>query len=393
MMQRAVRMVFRLLVAVAVGIVVALAIDSYQNIAVEKKLRKGLESEIRSAVRSFVLNAKSPGPDEVIGFLKNFSAAGMQGRIVAVDPSRNDRPDARQFDYLFTFTEGSSRVDCYIVRRYLSEQLAILETPTLLFGLVTTIIVFSFATVYAEKRQQSLELRRHIEMSRAEFRKTIEEQEPLVLLGRMAATLAHELKTPVATISNLLQLLPDRLSDEKFTKRFVAMTAEELSRTQQLIDNLLAYGKDIDADHSEWVALEPFLAQLASKSRLKSASCARIDVYGVRFYLGLLFENLARNSRDAGAREISVCLEPEGGGDGAAVALLVEDDGAGFPTGADLETLVDPFVTLRSRGAGLGLHLANRIVASMGGRLSLYRMAKGAGIRISLPPERVRPHG
>jgi signal transduction histidine kinase len=206
----------------------------------------------------------------------------------------------------------------------------------------------------------------------------------------MAATLAHEMKTPLATISNLLQVLPERLDDRTFTSRFIVLTKEELSRTYQLINNLLAYGKEIDASHVEWFPLAPLCSELAVKNSLRVDAPASWDVHGDRFYLGLLFDNLMRNSRAAGADRIRVTVRMDQAEDNERVAILFEDNGSGFPADADLTSLFTPFVTYRSSGAGLGLYLVGKIVTAHDGIISLYRPEQGAGVRISLPRNRVR---
>jgi len=99
--------------------------------------------------------------------------------------------------------------------------------------------------------KQTTAMRQQFEVKQAEFKKVLQEHEALALIGRMVATLAHEMKTPIATISNLVQTLPARIRDEKFTDRFITLTKEELGRAQQLINNLLAYGKEIEIGTEE----------------------------------------------------------------------------------------------------------------------------------------------
>ena len=242
-----------------------------------------------------------------------------------------------------------------------------------------------------DKREKVQELQQHLEVKHEEIRRVLEEHEALALLGRMAATLAHELKTPVATISNLIQVFPSRVGDKAFTDRFHVMIKEELNRTQQLINNLLAYGKEIDASQAEWVFLPSFLEELATKNSLKISSEIPWEIYGDKFYLGLLFDNLMRNSREAGAGELRLSLHRDAEENGR-TALLFEDDGKGFPVGEDLDFLLTPFVSGRSSGAGLGLYLAAKIALAHDATITLYQPEHGAGVRLSLPQKRVRMH-
>ncbi len=103
-----------------------------------------------------------------------------------------------------------------------------------------------------------------------------------------------------------------------------------------------------------------------------------------------MFENLIRNSRNAGAADIRVILDNPSAGDGVSAVVRIEDNGAGFPEGADLAKLMDPFVTERPNGAGLGLYLARKIAAAHGAAITPYRPQAGAGFMITLQGRRVR---
>ncbi|MGA3209182.1 MAG: HAMP domain-containing sensor histidine kinase [Syntrophales bacterium] len=392
MLKQSLRPTLYLLVSILIGITVTLVMDSFANIAVEKKIRRELKQEIEAAATSFKEAYKTTTPNEVLFFLRKFSSSSLSDKIVAVNPNDEKKTDSRNFSYLFTYTEGNSHIDYYILNSFLQRELAILETPELMYGLFTTIFVFTFIVVYKEKKKQALAMQQQFEMKQAEFRKVLEEHEALALIGRMVATLAHEMKTPIATISNLVQILPTRIRDEKFTDRFMTLTKDELGRAQQLINNLLAYGKEIEIGQEEWISLTTFIAEIASKYTLQLNTPVSVEVYGDRFYLELLLDNLLRNSRQAGADKIQLKVLTGQAEDNSSAKILLEDNGAGFAAGADLDTLFDPFITYRSRGAGLGLYLANKIVTAHNGKIALYRMEHGAGVSILFPQKRIMMH-
>src|SRR3569832_2205565 len=229
--------------------------------------------------------------------------------------------------------------------------------------------------------------RRLHEEERLRLTTALHEQEAFALLGRMTATLSHELRTPVATISNLVQTLPTRMDDAQFAKRFVEIIREELARMQRMIENLLVYGKDLKIDAPEWVELHPLLSVIAKNYGL-SLSGAHASIYGDGFYLQLLFTNLLRNSADAGAHEVHLRIRSDE--DDVYAILEYEDDGEGFAAEANLNELRSPFVTTRSKGAGLGLYLAEKVVCAHGGIIELYRPARGAGVRLWLSLKSLR---
>jgi len=275
----------------------------------------------------------------------------------------------------------------------LQRELAILETPELLYGLFATILIFTLLVVYMEQKKQALAMHQKYEKKQAEFRKVLEEHEAMALIGRMVATLAHEMKTPIATISNLVQILPARIQDKKFTDRFITLIKEELDRARQLINYLLAYGKEIEIDKEEWVSLSPLITKVASKYTLQLNIPFSVEIFSDRFYLELLFDNLLRNSSGSGADKIQLNVLTDQTEDNSSINILLEDNGAGFPEKMDLNTLLDPFITFRARGTGLGLYLANKIVTAHEGKISLYRMEHGAGVSILFPKKMVMIHG
>ena len=171
-------------------------------------------------------------------------------------------------------------------------------------------------------------------------------------------------------------------------KRFMTLTGEELNRTQQLIDNLLVYGKDIDILNEEWIPIKSFFTE-AVATGLQLEISGPYMIYGDRFYLGLLFKNLIRNSREAEAGKVRVSVHiPH---EKAPLAEIVcEDNGSGFPLTADLEKLTAPFVTSRSRGGGLGLYLSKKVAMAHDGSLSLERMDRGARVIVTVPVRRIK---
>jgi signal transduction histidine kinase len=255
-------------------------------------------------------------------------------------------------------------------------------------AIFTSIILF---VMQWEKRKQGRVLYQNYEVKQAEFLKFLEEHEALTLLGRMVASLAHELKTPIATISNLVQVLPDRGGDEKFIDRFTTLAGEELSRIQQLINNLLAYGKDIAVKNEEWINLPIFLHEIASKNSLRLEVPPVAEIYGDKFLLNLLFNNLMRNSKKEHADTVHVKIRTGKSADLNA-EILLEDNGNGFTAGIDLSTLLKPFVTCHSSGAGLGLYLAKQVVTAHDGNIYLYRIEHGAGVNVTLSQKRVKLH-
>ncbi len=396
MLKQTAKIVSYLIVSLLVGIIVTLVTDNIENIAVEKRVRKNIEDEIMNALTSFKESVPQFTPPDESAFVKRYVSTVMADKVALREHGIVTRqPDDPELLYLFTIKEANGVLDIYLRDDFLKSELSVLDVPDYISGILATIIVFTFIVVYTEYQKRALALQQQFEIKHRELSTALEQHEALALLGRMSAALAHELKTPVSTISNLIQTLPARHSDEQFVKRFIALTGEELQRTQQLIDNLLAYGKEIDLRNEEWISIAPFIQSASQGDDLDLIIDAPPNamLYGDKFYLDLLFKNLFRNSREAGASSVRIGISNPLSVKEASAEITCEDDGTGFPEAAQLDELANPFVTSRSRGGGLGLYLAKKIVTAHDGTLSLFRKEKGAGVRIMLPRRRVKING
>jgi signal transduction histidine kinase len=389
MLKQTLKIVTYLIGSLLIGVVVTLFVDSTGDAAVEKRIRKTVEANIKNAVASFKESDIHPTPNDEKSFILKFIDTVMADKAVVREHAREGSPvtdvDAK---FLFTLHGKDYTLDFYLQNKYLRSELALLDIPDYITGIVATIIVFAFTVYITENKKRTLLMKQQFESEHAELHSALERQEALALVGRMSAALAHELKTPIGTISNLVQALPTRHADAQFINRFMTLTGEELNRTQQLIDNLLVYGKDIDILNEEWIPIKSFFAEAVHAGLLLEIP-DHYMIYGDRFYLGLLFKNLIRNSREAAASQMRVDVNiPHE--QAAFVEIVCEDNGSGYPMTADLDKLTAPFVTSRSRGGGLGLYLSKKVVAAHGGSLSLARMEKGARVIIAIPMKRIK---
>lgn len=197
----------------------------------------------------------------------------------------------------------------------------------------------------------------------------LERLRPLAEMGRMAATVAHEIRNPLTGISANAELLRETLERHEDVES-VDIILGEVERLSRLVTDLLYYSRERTAERKHmdlgWLAratCELSAAEAESAGvRLSWSGQGRGSGDGELSRQALL--NVIRNA-------IQAC--PRGGTVGIIVdgrAIRVRDTGPGVPQ-ALRERLFEPFVTGRTRGLGLGATVAKRCQQRQDGDLLL----------------------
>jgi len=241
------------------------------------------------------------------------------------------------------------------------------------------------------------------------------QRERLVATGRLVTQLAHEIRNPVASLRNCLELIRRRLADDPEGREFADLAIDELLRMHELAEQMLDVNRPRDASAARCRPADVVRDVVTLASAGASADAAPItwalgagatgdEVAAMPAdALKQVVLNLVQNGRDAiGARGsrsstgragVHVVLHA----DAASVAIDVHDDGPGIPL--ELATRIfDPFFTTKPemRGVGLGLSIAEGLVRGVGGRLTLVSTGggatgEGAVFRIELPRVEAEP--
>ncbi|MBL8450463.1 MAG: PAS domain-containing protein [Dechloromonas sp.] len=229
----------------------------------------------------------------------------------------------------------------------------------------------------------------------------LERHQRLAAMGEMAASLAHQLRTPLAAAllytGNLGQ---PGLADEA-RARFADKATGQLRRLERLIQDVLLFarGETLGRDvfpASELLAdaaatVEPLLREQGVAFSLRDDSAGAVLVGGRKALFGALV-SLLENAQQALAGGGRICLSATLSGDG--LALSVADDGPGI--GPELrDRIFEPFFTTRGLGTGLGLPIALGVARAHGGSIEL-RSQPGAGAEFIVhlpvaPPETASP--
>ncbi len=224
----------------------------------------------------------------------------------------------------------------------------------------------------------------------------LERNQRLAAMGEMAASLAHQLRTPLATAllysANLCQ--PDL--DDAARVRFAGKTAAQLKRLERLIQEVLLFargesiGRDtipvrqLLADAAQTV--EPLFADRKVAFRVNCAADG-VVVTGSRKALAGALVNLLENALQACTVDGKVTL-------GASVAdglllLAVRDSGIGIAPEIQARVF-EPFFTTRGQGTGLGLAIALGVARAHGGTIKVSSLPEdGSEFVIMLPVDAV----
>ena len=232
------------------------------------------------------------------------------------------------------------------------------------------------------------------DITREEFlREQLHQSDRLASLGRMAASLAHEVNNPLAGIKLNLELL--RRQRGGGAEEVFAVLEENLTRIDRIVKSFLAFSRQ-EQPKKTWVDLGAVLAgtldmalQLRRSEGLEIRRAWDPDVPAVfadQYRLAQVFLNLVNNALDAlpasGGR-LEVRYERRGD----AVRIVVADNGRGIPP-EHLKHIFTPFFTTKARGHGTGLGLATSygIVRDHGGRMEVEsRVGRGTTLEVWLP--------
>ncbi len=218
--------------------------------------------------------------------------------------------------------------------------------------------------------------------------------------AKVASRLAHEVKNPLVPIKTFAQLLPQRYKDKEFREEFFKVVNGEIERLNDIITQLTKFADSPpvqlksthihkvieDALNFERVKLSAKNAKVI-KNFAKEPLAARVDSALLSEAFANIIDNAADAIADKGTITISTALTQAVHGQNGAVEVLFKDNGGGM-TEEELGAIFTPFATSKTRGMGLGLAIARRIVMDHQGSIGVDSApGKGSVIRVAIPIE------
>ena len=231
-------------------------------------------------------------------------------------------------------------------------------------------------------------------------------QDKMMSLGRLAASVVHEINNPLSGILNYMRLMTRLLSQGDFTderrekfRRYLNIAETETGRCSQIVSNLLSFSRRspeafAPVDVAELLRRSILLSQHKlelSRIRLESRVPASLPAAEGDFnQLQQCVINLIFNAIDAMPNGGSLTLEACADDRTQTVSIRVQDAGPGIPP-EHLASIFEPFFTTKSEGHGLGLGLSTvyGIVERHHGRVEARNPDEGGALfEITLPASR-----
>jgi len=255
------------------------------------------------------------------------------------------------------------------------------------FVMVSTLFIATYlaSTIMEGLRRKDEEMRR--------FNERLLLTEKLAAIGQLAAGVAHELNTPLASISGYAEELSEiAKGDGDKIRKYTETIRSQTERCKGITQSLLNFARtrefkmqavDVNALLREAIDYLRFKKR-SEKLRIDADLRAAAPVQADPGQLLQVFLSVLINAADATEGSGAIAVRSESGKD---VRVVVSDTGCGIPP-ENMKKVFEPFFTTKGpgQGTGLGLSLSYGIVKQLGGSIDLKSdVGKGTEVTIALP--------
>jgi len=213
--------------------------------------------------------------------------------------------------------------------------------------------------------------------------KALERSEQLAAVGELAASIAHEVRNPLAGMKGAMEVLLRSLAVNERQREVMDEVVAQIVRLENLVRDLLTFARHrpLSRQRTDLVRMcEKVFATLEAAGELAGVALRRylppevvvdVDPSMIEDSLFNLVQNAAHSLAGHAEAELTVAVKPGPSG----VAITVTDNGPGIPRDVRRK-IFDPFFTTKAHGTGLGLPITKKHIEAHGGRLRV-RSAPG----------------
>jgi signal transduction histidine kinase len=250
------------------------------------------------------------------------------------------------------------------------------------------------ARSFNEMTKDLLETRRQME----DANRRLIQAEKLASIGRISASIAHEIRNPLTSVKLNIQKLMQIESLDEEEKEHLSISQEGIAQIEKFIKELLNFTRVSDLNPERFPVVQiveeslkmmrdSFLEKKIVLEKRFAADLPAVVVDGDK--MRQVFLNILRNAVEAveegGRIGLSLSRIKENGA--PRIRVRISDDGCGIPE-KDWENIFEPFYTTKSSGFGLGLSNARKIVEQHRGSIKVTKSkGKGTTFEVRIPCE------
>ena len=234
----------------------------------------------------------------------------------------------------------------------------------------------------------------------AESREHLQQTEKMASVGKLAAGVAHSVRTPLTSVKMRLFSLERSLALDNLQQEDFDVISDEIRHIDTILTNFLEFSRRpklqtalVDPSEAVDMAVQLMRHRLESNGinitveKNNELAKSKIDSEQIKEVMVNILENACDAMKDGGSVYITLqrgVVEPLG----HVVRIRIRDNGPGIP-GEVQEQIFKPFFSTKDEGTGLGLSIAKRIIEDHGGWINLNsKPGEGTVFTVTLPAEK-----